>query len=151
MPSAQSRAHECAGRNAHSRVGSEGDWFEIVRTRRNSTQTPVSFFQRTMSRLSRGVGAVLVWECCQLQISATNLAGSSNRTLTSASDVNRRTMQLLRCNPHASFSLRDATIPGWCRRFDRMHASDGADQKNRTRWQLPREFCRRSRASPGPV
>jgi hypothetical protein len=23
MPSAQSRAHECAGRNAHSRVGSE--------------------------------------------------------------------------------------------------------------------------------
>jgi hypothetical protein len=61
---------------------------------------PSHFFQRTMSRLSRGVGAALVWECCQLQISATNLARSSNRTLTSASDVIRRTMQLLRCSPH---------------------------------------------------
>ena len=151
MPSAPSRAHECAGRNAHSRVWSErGTGSRLFRRAEPQHKLP-SHFQRTMSRLSRGVGAVLVWECCQLQISATNLAGSSNRTLTSASDVNRRTMQLLRCNPHASFSLRDATIPGWCRRFDRMHASDGADQKNRTRWQLPREFCRRSRASPGPV
>lgn len=64
-----------------------------------------------MSRLSRDVGAVLVWECCQLQSSATNVARSSNRTLTSASDVNRRTMQLLRCNPHPKKPEEDFQSP----------------------------------------
>ena len=77
----------------------EGDWSRLFRRAEPQHKLP-SHFQRTMSRLSRGVGAALVWECCQLQISATNLARSSNRTLTSASDVIRRTMQLLRCSPH---------------------------------------------------
>jgi hypothetical protein len=88
MPSAQSRAHECAGRNAHSRVWSErGTGSRLFRRAEPQQKLPSHFFQRTMSRLSRGVGAVLVWECCQLQIAATNLARSSNRTLTSAFDV----------------------------------------------------------------
>ena len=151
MPSAQSRAHTNARGGTHIRESGPRGGLGRDCSDAQNLNTNSRLILRTMSRLSRGAGAVLVWECCQLQIAATNLAGSSNRTLTSASDVNRRTMQLLRCNPHASFSLRDATIPGWCRRFDRMHASDGADQKNRMRWQPPREFCRRSRASPGPV
>jgi hypothetical protein len=149
MSSAPSRAHECAGRNAHSRVWSErGDWGEIVQTRRNSTQTPVShFFEGQSLGYLEGSARFLSGNAASCKFPLRTLPV----LLIGLSDVNRRTLQLLRCNPHAKFSLRDATIPGWCRRFDRMHASDEADQKNRTRWQPPREFCRRSRAIPGPV